>query len=507
MSAVLPFVDHSPPVEDTPESKRHTILGTVGSTSDFGMVEANPGSTEETTLYTTPPSSPTRSSFGFTPDQAGRPGQPSTILLRRATAPQRLVVDRGLGDIISESCATARSKAQLHQVLFLPDVPLSEIRDKMAIRESTLVRRRRSILDSGSTFDIAFTGEIRGSVIPVRHHASFDKTHRVHGHARSHSHTHVRRGSGSTARGKIFALIPAESSTDRDHRVEESADDAGESDLGTLTQGVTTAFVTRNNSVASLYASVPVSPLKTHHQSLSNLRQAAFDFSDSPARRGHWTNLDRRQTASTYHLNRRSTVPNRAKSTPVSPHLGARKGLSKDLPPLPPLKDLPNLPRGTAAGQMLPPPFLKRMMKSDTGHRSDSDSQSHSSESHGSNSRDEDKGETTWKTIRRSMSFRRERSDSRPSLSREASSTEVPTMESPRSIKLGLPIFGRPTLSRQNSGIDGDGPASVSDEESGGAGTVTGTSREGDDEEDEGGGLRRKKSTRLLQTLRGFTPM
>ena len=573
MSTVLPFLDHteaSPTsTEDGVETKRHTIAGTIGDLADSGIIGPAATSTEEPTEYTTPASSPTRSSFGFTPERAGKP---STILLKRATAAQRLAVDRGVGDIISESCATARSKAQLRQVLFLPDVPLSELRDKMAIRDSTMLRRRRSFLDSStSNFDIAFTGEIRGSIIPIRHQhrASIDSTrshphHRPvqfpyqHEHARHRSHSHAHRPSGG--KPKLFAIIP-DSSTEIDTRHGDSPDDTV-SDLGTLTQGVATVMASRTNSVSSTLSPIEISPLRSHHVSLSNLRQAAFDFGDPSQSHAakYSTNLNRRKTASAYHLNRRSTVPNRAKSTPASPYLSSKKlEMGKNLPPLPPAKDLPNLP-----GSMGPPSFIRRLARSDVAsNRSDTDSQGHSasasSESGGghtgsssgsqhhttSNSHSNSDAQGTeesssaekhkvnrerhdsnasgngpMQTLRRSMSFLRERADSfdlvsRPSLSREHSS-DVPRVgtESPRSSRIGLPQWSKPGWSRQNSGTtmsEEDGPIVESGPGSGsgssGSGGVLGEEDEDREGGGGGGGLMRKRSTRLFQTLGRFTPM
>ncbi|ORX35145.1 hypothetical protein BD324DRAFT_652858 [Kockovaella imperatae] len=537
MSAALPPTDASSPEAVSPsQSKRHTIFGTFASMSDFGVVDTTATAPiDDVQPFITPQSSPTRSSFGFTPDQAGRPGQPSTILLKRATAPQRVIVDRGLGDIISESCATARSKAQLHQVLFLPDMPVSEVRDRMSIRDSTLLRRRRSFLDShAATFDIAFTGEIRGSVIPSRpsHRSSFETERPRHAHTRAHSHG----GSHRMTKPSGDTMTDLETLETR----QEEMDETTASEMGTLTREVNTAIISRTNSVASFYGAPQISPPNSHHPSLSNLRQAAFDFVESPIKVSPtpWATLNRRQTASSYNLHQKTPVPHRAMSTPVSPVLKAKE---KELPPLPGSKELPRVPQGPAG--MLPPPFLRRVMKSDSGTTSRSNSSDSAPSSTGSGSQgsngggekkvtqggDEDDNKplgTTWQNLRRSMSFRRER----PTFSRESSDRDRDrdVMDSPRSMKLSLPLFSRPSISRaSSSGVDGGGPASVADSEEGlggesgmptfmqvgsggekgvGAGAASG---EDDDDAGDGGaaGLKRKKSARLFQTLSRFTPM
>lgn len=274
----------SPPVDFIPEdppNNRHTLVGAaeeldIGSTGP--VLAASP---EEAS--STPPQSPTRSSFGFTPDR--RPGQPSTILLRRASATQRLIVDRGVIDVFSESCSTARSKAQMNHALFLPDGPSSDLRERMSIRDSSMLRRRRSFLDARpATFDIAFSGEIRGSVIPIR------QTRSSAGKRRTLPAKRRRAGSiGSRGNGN-------ESSTEVEGR--QSADETVMSDFGTLTGP---AEYTRVNS------SISVSRMPSLRRSFSNLR------------RPEPSGLNRRKTALAYSLNSRPGAPNRAKSMPASP--------------------------------------------------------------------------------------------------------------------------------------------------------------------------------------------
>ena len=570
ISAVIPLHDLvptiSPPEPISAESKRNTIAGAL-TESDLGHEEP-----DDATKLVTPPSSPGRTSFGFTPDRGGRP---STVVLRRASAPQRTLVDRALADVFSESCATSRSKAQLSHTLFLPDVPPSELRHRMSIKDSTMLRRRRSFLDAGqANFDIAFTGEVRGAVIPQRYHhrhySSVDtmrsRTH--HGHPLGHHHA---QSLGHSRKGSKFPTSAAteESSTEMDPRLVESTDEGFTgSELGTLTQGVRTVNPSRADSVASFYNPGPTSPLHSQHKSLSNLRQSAFDFTADTtsgilARK---LSMDKRKTASAYDLNRRSTVPNRAKSTPVSPAHTPSKELppipwGKDLPPVPSLKQIPGISRPT----MPPPPWLKRASKSDPASTATSVLGDDKREtlvaslverqaSYESNvSRQGDRPPSTptkedvertpqkqgtgpWQALRRSMSFIRDRAEnpngsssasehSRSDHSRSSQNgqTESPTVIAP----ITRPLFSRnqsnatnvthATTTEDGSYADEGGDEMTRD---GGDGRSRGTSEggnvSGEDEQiaapREGGGgtgrgPKRMRSVRIFQQLSRLTPI
>lgn len=275
------------PIEEA--NKRHTISGVPLQFESQAQVL--PSSPED--MYSTPAHSPSRSSFGSTPDR--RPGQPSTILLRRATYTQRWIVDQGLADVFSETCATARSKAQMNHALFLPDIPASALRDRMTTRDSTMLRRRRSFLDGRSaSMDIAFSGEIRGSVIPLR------QTRSTAGKRRTLPVPRRRAGSiGSRS---------YESSTEVDGRATE--DETVESELGTLTG---------RPDYSRADSTISVSRTASPRRSLSNLRKSES------------TQLNRRKTASAYNLNARPGIPNRAKSMPASPVFPP----GGDIPPIP----------------------------------------------------------------------------------------------------------------------------------------------------------------------------
>ncbi|KAK8844804.1 hypothetical protein IAR55_006654 [Kwoniella newhampshirensis] len=296
-TAVSVDLDHA---AITLANKRHTLTGLPDELAELPDM---PSVASPEQKPSTPLVSPTRSSFGFTPDR--KPGQPGTILLRRASNNQRMLVDRGLVDVFSDSCSTARSKAQLNHMLFLPDVPPSELRDRMSIRESTMLRRRKSFLDSRATsFDIAFTGEIKGSVIQVRPSRSQAAKYR------SLPAQRKRGASISSTRG-----LEAESGDD------ESATATGNSDFGTLRRDFT-----RSNSVASF------SPAPTPRRSYSSLRDSIDEgltmrFSQRtrdhslPAPSKRSLDKSRRPPGAIYDLPSKPHFAYRAKSMPVSPML------------------------------------------------------------------------------------------------------------------------------------------------------------------------------------------
>lgn len=139
---------------------------------------------------------------------------------------------------------------------------------RLSMRESTMLRRRRSFLDSHrSNANISFFGEVKGMVIT--------RPPSARGHPRTHHHT---------ARFRI----------DDDSSNTEVADEYT-SDFGTLRGNDT-------NSQASL------SPMPSPRRSFKSLRTPK-----------HHPPLARRKFASSYNLHHRPEVPSRAKSMPVSP--------------------------------------------------------------------------------------------------------------------------------------------------------------------------------------------
>ncbi|WVF66530.1 hypothetical protein IAT40_001270 [Kwoniella sp. CBS 6097] len=229
-------------------AKRHTLAGPPSETDEApNLADFVPHTSSKPG---TPLISPIKATFGFTPER--RTGQPGTILLRRASNNQRMLVERGLSDLFSDICATARSKAQLQNSLFLPDGSSSELNRRLSMKDSTMLRRRRSFLDSRhGSIDIAITGDVRGSVIELRPSRSSGGRYRTLPAQRRRS-------------GSISSVKGVNDSGD------ESATAMGnQSDFGTLGREYT-----RTNSVSSF------SPMITPRRSLSSLRN--FGFSDAP---------------------------------------------------------------------------------------------------------------------------------------------------------------------------------------------------------------------------------
>lgn len=249
-----------------------------------------------------------------------RSNQSSTVLLRRPSTNARLYVDRCLLDVFSESCAQARSKAQLSHPLFLPDTTSHDMRDRISMRESTMLRRRTSFLDSrSSSFDIAFHGQVKGSVIPVR------QTKSQHGRSRI---ARPRRGSIG----------------------DDSATDLGVSADETITHSDHAHYLHRRASSAySTTMSSPGSPLlsdESHRFSMTDIeptRPSSLDFSNRaatyqtlPMRVRSQAPLLRRKTASSANLKGKPSQL-RTRSMPVSPN--ESPSISEDPPPLPPKPD------------------------------------------------------------------------------------------------------------------------------------------------------------------------
>ncbi|BEJ14537.1 hypothetical protein CspHIS471_0403040 [Cutaneotrichosporon sp. HIS471] len=132
-------------------NKRHTFV----ATADFQLPSK---------LLSTPPD-PDRMSLEDSPDPEYTPeyrqSQPLNLLIHRPSLTTRLMVDRALGDVISESLATARSKAQLQY-------PSGPDQRRVSRFETPMLRRRRSLagLSEMRPLDIVSTQEVRGAVIP-----------------------------------------------------------------------------------------------------------------------------------------------------------------------------------------------------------------------------------------------------------------------------------------------------------------------------------------------------
>jgi hypothetical protein len=245
-----------------------------------------------------------------------RSSQSSAVLLRRPSTNARLFVDRCLLDVFSESCAQARSKAQLSHPLFLPDTTSHDMRDRISMRESTMLRRRTSFLDSkSSSFDIAFRGQVKGSVIPVR------QTKSQHGRSRV---ARPRRGSVGDDSATDLGVSADETITNSDHGL---------------------GIHRRSSSGYTTAISTPATPLlreEPHRFSMSDMeyaRPSSIDYSGPaaqqtlPMRVMNQTPLLRRKTASSVNLKGKPSQL-RTRSMPVSPNDSPT--INEDPPPLPP---------------------------------------------------------------------------------------------------------------------------------------------------------------------------
>ncbi|WVW81229.1 hypothetical protein I302_103220 [Kwoniella bestiolae CBS 10118] len=336
--------------------KRHTLVGAPAELDEFSSRAATPSTKPVNTAGSkpsTPLISPIKSTFGFTPER--KSSHNATILLRRASNSQRMLVERGLNDLFSDICSTIRSKAQLqHHTLFLPDVPSfphseNGHGDGMSTKESTMLRRRKSFLDHRArreSIDIAITGEIKGSVIELRP-------------SRSHG-GRFRTLPSSTSRRRAGSI----SSTTRGNNDNEEGDDESASvtataisDFGTLGRTAGNIAYSRNNSVSSLQSYG--SPMITPRRSLSSLRglssvsqpggiEEETLMIKSKDRQRHHSQPPQAPRSKSYKMetpNRKnkqnlslSSMPYsfRARSTPVSPILSP----THEIPPVPKMPPL-----------------------------------------------------------------------------------------------------------------------------------------------------------------------
>lgn len=513
------------PASKTPSltpNKRHTLAMTPSEL----VFPLPPARHEDVEYVTTPAVSPsTKTTFGFTPDKTGRPGQPSTVLLRRASASQRLMVDRALIDIFSESCATARSKAQLHHALFLPDVPKSELRDGMAIKDSTTLRRRRSFLDSKharqSSFDIAFTGEVKGSVMPIRQTRSYA------GNKRTQPKKRFTVGQGGESSTEVDNANAGDRATD-------SAEETAVSDFGTLTRGA--SGISRTASAHSIHR--PPSPTRqpssssafgagalglAKRKSMTNIRKSIDMASESTTNLANMLTLTRRKTGT--NQNKRPATPNRAKSVPVSPMSSPQLELhhrAGQVPSVPPAPMGHRGPRGSLSAHTSPSTRSVTL-----GQAGGDDETMVWTRGAGYTNRmpgpDRSKG---WAGLRRSMSFLRDHNNN-PSTSTLANLTADNTATNAGSSAM---LYG--------GGEDGSGSASGSGSgasrpsfsrrtstdltaisaTSGASSTTPSDQSAGHEDEDVDGRERvvfeepsetprRRRSTRMFSNLMGFTPI
>ncbi|WWC67353.1 uncharacterized protein I206_101261 [Kwoniella pini CBS 10737] len=254
-------------------SKRHTLVGAPSELDEFASkTEASLNTATTSSKPSTPLLSPIRTTFGFTPER--KTNSSGTILLRRASNGQRIIVERGLGDLFSDTLSTTRFQAQLQQrTLFLPDLPQSPRIGKGRTRtrsgdldgfvskdSSTMLRRRKSFLDHRSrseSIDIAITGEIKGSVIELR------PTKSTGGHTRYRTApSNTRRRTGSISSTKA-GPDNAENSDEENESASVTA--TAISDFGSIAPRSRRDY-SRNNSFDSLGSMI------TPRRSVSNFR-------------------------------------------------------------------------------------------------------------------------------------------------------------------------------------------------------------------------------------------
>jgi len=393
-----------------------------------------------------------------------RPSQSSTVLLRRPSTNARLFVDRCLLDVFSESCAQARSKAQLNHPLFLSDTTSHDMRDRISMRESTMLRRRTSFLDSkSSSFDIAFHGQVKGSVIPVR------QTKSQHGRSRI---ARSRRGSIGDDSATDLGVSADETITNSDHGH---------------------AFHRRSSSGYTTTLSTPATPLlrdEPHRYSMSDMeysRPSSIDYSAPvvqqtlPMRVMNQTPLLRRKTASSLNLKGKPSQL-RTRSMPVSPNESPT--INEDPPPLPPKSGALQLNRGISYfplnTEVEPSAGLGLIESSMDNERPKS-----------------------WQTLRRSMSFLR-----------SGSKTDDTSLGSSSSYFPDVSTIGTSTRpasyasSSSNSGVQSSPSSTLSQ-----FGAKSPASRSSDNvtltasESGSAPNTPKRKKSLLLTRLRGFTAM
>lgn len=381
------FGPSKPISPDGSERKRHTLASLpTGVAVDFGIkqttspVDATPIEAAESShengvqvtntekpLPATPTSPHKRTislsySVNNTPDKFGRA---STLLLRRASTAQRSQTDRSLIDVFSESCAQARSRAQLHQPLFptqagqgapgasvpSPTSATSSMRDRLTRRDSSsMLHRRRSFLDPATmsmasvrsrpaSFDISFNGDIKGSIIPVRVSRSQIAQKRrtmsqysiyTGGPSAPPSRTHSRRAS-------LTGSINSDGNDSSTERNPQSRTSEAGTTVAPSEKGLSLALSRRSSSFASPAGS-PKSSLKqfgSFSQKTARIDAPDLTFSrPTPRRLGSMFTLPaKRRTASQHDLAEAAMAAARARSVPASPVVGPRA--DGDVPPLP----------------------------------------------------------------------------------------------------------------------------------------------------------------------------
>lgn len=145
---------------NSPTTKRHTItsMAIVEAEIEAGLPFAghSPGHNSHPA---TPSRSPIRSSFSSTPDR----NKPDLIFRKPSQAARDFVVN-GLADVFSSELSMARMSIGFKR---------STIREesRQAVVNPPALRRKMSVLDIKPSQNIAFSGEVRGSIIERRKHS------------------------------------------------------------------------------------------------------------------------------------------------------------------------------------------------------------------------------------------------------------------------------------------------------------------------------------------------
>ena len=311
MSSVIEQEHPHHDVEDV-ATKRHTYTFSPTET------EFDPQSPvfQDLTYVQPAVTSPTRTSFNFTPDRRSGSQKKPGVWVKKPNASQRESVDETMSDIFSPELAKIRRGHELHQVLFEErheGRPLELTRRASTIGSVSLLRRRKSYIDArpvGS--DSTFVGEVRGSVIPVRHARS------TAAHRRSTSST-----------GKRFTIGDESTESETVRAFSELTDDSI-SDFGALSgRGVHSRTMSSSSfGGPNSPLSQPVSQPLSNRRSMSNLRRSSEIFAEPMSGFSNMFTMNRRRTMSRPALG--ATAHNRAKSVPVSP-----VGLPSELPTVP----------------------------------------------------------------------------------------------------------------------------------------------------------------------------
>lgn len=145
---------------NSPTTKRHTItsMDTIEGEVEAGLPFAV-RSPEPDSHPATPARSPIRNSFASTPDR----NKPDLIFRKPSQAARDFVVN-GLADVFSSELSVARMSVGFKKLTSRED-------GRQTVVNPPTLRRKMSVLDIKLPQNIAFSGEVRGSIIERRKHS------------------------------------------------------------------------------------------------------------------------------------------------------------------------------------------------------------------------------------------------------------------------------------------------------------------------------------------------